>query len=471
MSLGYDQIQIHPYEQMDLEELTLTKKVNEHTRLYFTGVIPEDLQDSYVETTEKNTIIEVSQQDESGASKPLFSGIALSVEVKVVRGVYYLEVEAISHTYRMDIKQRTRSFQYTKMTIPQMLKHIGKDYEGLDVIDGATGGEAIGRLAIQYQETDWAFLRRIASRYHTSLMPVARFDSPKFYFGIEDSPAQAILDHTRYTVRKQLLPFRYFQENEQTKLSEHDFIFYEVETDEVLDLGAQLNFQGHNLYVMEAYTAMSQGLLRHQYVLGSYQGFRQKSYYQDKLAGASLSGIVLDVRQDQVRIHLDCDEQQDASKAHWFNYSTVYSGGGHTGWYVMPEKGDSVSLYFPGSREEDGVAGSAVRRADRKSTHNHFSNPQMKIWRTPHGKEIRLGPDELVVTGKDGAIYIKLDDKEGIHIASSKQVNITAGGNLSLSAGKTMSLSAGSQLRMDCNGSHIELSGSADMKGSEVKSN
>lgn len=53
MSLGYDQIQIHPYEQIDLEELTLTKRVNEHTRLYFTGVIPEDLQDSYVETTEK----------------------------------------------------------------------------------------------------------------------------------------------------------------------------------------------------------------------------------------------------------------------------------------------------------------------------------------------------------------------------------------------------------------------------------
>ncbi len=95
----------------------------------------------------------------------------------------------------------------------------------------------------------------------------------------------------------------------------------------------------------------------------------------------------------------------------------------------------------------------------------------MKIWRTPHGKEIRLGPDELVVTGKDGAIFIKLDDKEGIHIMSNKQVSISAGGNLSLSAGKTMNLSAGSELRMDCNGSHIQLSGSADMKGSEVKSN
>ncbi len=302
-------------------------------------------------------------------------------------------------------------------------------------------------------------------------MPVARFDSPKFYFGIEDSPAQKVLDHTRYTVRKQMLPFRYFQENEQAKLSENDFIFYEVETDEVLDLGAQMTFQGHSLYVVEAYTDMSQGQLRHQYVLASHKGLRQKSYYQEKLAGASLSGIVLDVRQDQVRIHLDCDEKQDVDKAHWFNYSTVYSGGGHTGWYVMPEKGDPVSLYFPGSREEDGIAASAVRRADRNNTHNKFNNPQMKIWRTPHGKEIRLGPDELVVTGKEGSIFIKLDDREGIQIVSSKQVSISAGGNLSLSAGKTMSLSAGSELRMDCNGSHIQLSGSADMKGSEVKSN
>uniref|UniRef100_UPI00046F69BE phage baseplate assembly protein V n=1 Tax=Paenibacillus forsythiae TaxID=365616 RepID=UPI00046F69BE len=452
MSLGYDNIQIHPYELVVLEQLTLTKKINEHARLYFTGMIPEELQDSYVDSTEKNTVIELSQRDESGGSRPLFSGIPLSVEIKVVRGVSYLEVEAISHTYRMDIKRRTRSFQNTKMTIPQMLEQIGQDYEGLDVIDGATGGEAIGKIAVQYQETDWAFLRRIASRYHTSLMPVARFDSPKFYFGIEHSPAQAVLDQTRYTVRKQMLPFRYFQENEHANLSENDFIVYEVETDEVLDLGAQLAFQGHSLYVTEAYTDMSQGQLRHQYALASYQGLRQQSYYQEKLAGASLNGIVLDVHQDQVRIHLDCDNKQDADKAHWFNYLTAYSGGGHTGWYVMPEKGDPVSLYFPGSREEDGMATSAVRRADRNSTHNKFNNPQMKIWRTPHGKEIRLGPDELVVTGKDGSIYIKLDDREGIHMVSSKQVSISAGGNLSLSAGKTMSLSAGSELRMDCNG-------------------
>ncbi|WP_342440497.1 hypothetical protein NSS79_18100 [Paenibacillus sp. FSL L8-0436] len=57
MSLGYEHIQISPYTLVNLELLTLTKKINEHTRLYFTGVIPEDMQDSYVESTGKNTVI------------------------------------------------------------------------------------------------------------------------------------------------------------------------------------------------------------------------------------------------------------------------------------------------------------------------------------------------------------------------------------------------------------------------------
>ncbi|WP_458122136.1 phage baseplate assembly protein V [Paenibacillus sp. Z6-24] len=471
MSLDYHNLQIQPFPLVNLEQFTLSKKINEHTRLYFTGIIPEEMQDSYIDSTEANTVIQVRQLQDNGEIKPLFSGIALSVEVKVVRGVYYLEVEAVSHTYRMDVQRRIRSFQDTEMTLPQLLEQIGRHYEGLDVIDGATGGGAMKRIAIQYRETDWEFLRRLASRYHTSLMPVAQFDAPKFYFGIQDTYQPVVLDHTRYTVRKQLVPFRYFQENDGTSLEERDFIVYEVETDEVLDLGGHVHFQGKSLYVTEVYTDMHSGLLRHLYVLCTYKGLRQRSYYQENLAGASLSGTVLDVQQDQVRIHLDCDPQQDVSKAHWFSYSTLYSAGNHTGWYVMPEKGDPVSLYFPGSREEDAYARGAIRRAKRDAGDNKLSDPSVKIWRTPHGREIQLAPDGITVSAQDGAVFIKLDNQNGIQIVSNQQVSISAGGDLSLSAGKTMNLSAGGSLTLDCNGSHIELSGTADMKGAEVKSN
>jgi len=471
MSLDYHNLQIQPFPLVNLEEFTLTKKINEHTQLYFTGIIPEEMKDSYINSTEADTVIQVGQLDDTGQIKPLFSGIALSVEVKVIRGVYYLEVEAASHTYRMDVQRRIRSFQDIQMTLPELLQQIGKNYDGLDVIDGATGGAAIKRIAVQYKETDWEFLRRLASRYHTSLMPVAQFDDPKFYFGIQDTYQPIALDHTRYTVRKRMVPFRYFKENDSAAMEENDFIVYEVETEEVLDLGSHIHFQGKSLYVTEAYMDMYNGLIRHLYVLCSYKGLRQKSYYQENLAGASLNGTVIDVQNDQVKIQLDCDEKQDISKAYWFSYSTLYSAGDHTGWYVMPEKGDPVSLYFPGSREEDGFARGAIRRAARNAPNNKLSNPNVKIWRTPYGREIQLAPDGITVSAQDGAVYIHLDNKNGIQIVSNQQVSISAGGNLSLSAGKTMSLSAGGSLTLDCNGSYINLSGTTDVKGAEVKSN
>lgn len=106
----------------------------------------EEWKDRYVDVTDKDTPIEVWQKDEDGNKKPLFKGIPLSVEVQVVRGVYTLHVEAISHTYRMDITKRTRTFQNVKMKLPDLLKELDQDYPGLDVIDEGTGGPRSGRL-------------------------------------------------------------------------------------------------------------------------------------------------------------------------------------------------------------------------------------------------------------------------------------------------------------------------------------
>ncbi|AJS58660.1 phage baseplate assembly protein V [Paenibacillus sp. IHBB 10380] len=472
MSLTYNNLEIRPYQLLNIQELNISKHINEHTRMRFTGIIPEELRDSYIQTTDEDMLISVHHINDEGVSKPLFSGLPVSVEVKVIQGVYTLEVEAISHTYRMDQKRRYRSFQDIKLTIPEMLKQIGQDYEGLDVIDEASANAKIGRIAIQYNETDWEFLRRMASRYRTSLMPASQFDTPKFYFGIYESSAPVELDHTRYTVRKRMTPFRYFTENEASSpVNEQDFIVFEVETDEVMELGGHIQFQGRSLYVSEAYTDMSGGLVRNWYVLSSHKGLRQKAYFNAEVTGASLSGKVIDVTGDQVKVHFQIDAVQDREKAHWFPYSTMYSAEGHSGWYVMPEIGDPVSIYFPSSREEEGIGGSAVRQDRKVSNSNKLSNPNVKIFRTPSGKEIRLAPDEIVITSKEEAVFIKLNDHDGIHIQGSKGVTLSAGGNISLSAKKSITMSADGELNLDCKGSHVHLGSHASITGAEVKSN
>ncbi|TQR42769.1 phage baseplate assembly protein V [Paenibacillus popilliae] len=471
MSLTYENLNIHPYQLVHLKELTLTKQLNEHARLRFTGIVSEEKSKLYVDMTDTDTSIELNQMDTDGGSKPLFRGIALSIEIQVVQGVHYLEVEAISHTYVMDVKTKTRSFQNVKMTIPQLLEQIGKEYPGLDVMDEATAGAKLQRMALQYEETDWAFLRRMASRYHTSLVPAAQFHEPKFYFGIPDGSRVIRLEQMNYTVSKRMAPFRYFVENEAASVGENDFITYDIETDEVFDLGSHIQFQGKSLFVREAQTTMQGGMLKHRYVLCSHKGLRQQEYSHERLIGASIHGKVIDVAGDKVKVHFECDHEQKKEEARWFRYSTAYSAEGSTGWYVMPEIGDPVAVYFPGKKEEEGIAGGAVRQNAEPSGRNKLSNPDVKIFRTPSGKEIKLAPDEIVITGKDGAIYIQLNDDEGIHIASSKGVSITADGDISMNAGRKMVLSAGSEMNMSCKGSQLHLGRQARLTGSKVKSN
>ena len=71
----YQDIEIKPYQLNELFELKIIKRLNEHSRLSFTGVIPADLKDKYINETESDTKVEVNQRDVSGKSRPLFKGV------------------------------------------------------------------------------------------------------------------------------------------------------------------------------------------------------------------------------------------------------------------------------------------------------------------------------------------------------------------------------------------------------------
>ncbi|MFL1676351.1 hypothetical protein ABEV00_00515 [Paenibacillus thiaminolyticus] len=470
-ALAYHNLQISPYELVSLQELTMTKKINEHTRLSFTAIVPEELKDSYVEMTDADTIVEISQIDDEGASKPLFSGIVLYIGIKVVRDIYYLEVEAVSHTYKLDVKKKSRSFQNKAMTIPMLLDVIALDYPGLDVVDEATNHARLGRLTVQYEETDWQFLKRIASRYRTSLMPAAVFDKPKFYFGIFQSSSQTRLDDYHYTVRKRMTSYRHFAENDTQQVTENDFIFYEIETNRVLELGNWIGFKGKSLYVCEARTEVKNGLLMHNYVLCSHRGLRQKMIPNSQIAGVSIQGKVIEVVRDTVKVHLNIDKKQSKEEAHRFPYTSMYTAEGHTGWYVMPEIGDPVQIYFPSDREEEGVATGAARENSSVGGTNKLGNPDVKYFRTAAGKEVMLSPEEIVITAKDGEVFIKLNEKDGIEIFSKKGIKLISQDSILMDSGKKVIVSAKNEISMSCKESSIKLDGNATIVGRELKTN
>ena len=100
----------------------------------------------------------------------------------------------------------------------------------------------------------------------------------------------------------------------------------------------------------------------HEYTATPENRLRQDILYNEKVVGASVEGEVIDIEEDNVRIHLEIDKDQKKDEAFWFPYSTFYTAEGETGWYCMPELEDQVKLYFPTNKEEEGIVLNSIRR-------------------------------------------------------------------------------------------------------------
>lgn len=154
------------------------------------------------------------------------------------------------------------------------------------------------------------------------------------------------------------------------------------------------------------------------------------------ISGLTLSGKVLKAEGDKVKVHLAIDAGQEESKAYPFPYATGYSADGHTGWYVMPEEGDTVEIVFPTEDENDAYAVQSARQEDTEKT----ADPKVKYLRTPDGKEIKLDKEEILITANDNITYIKINEKNGVEIITDKEVQVTSGGSVTVASGDQISM-------------------------------
>ena len=140
----------------------------------------------------------------------------------------------------------------------------------------------------------------------------------------------------------------------------------------------------------------------------------------ERMIGASLEATISGVSNDTVRVNIASDGIQSNRK--WFLYSTVYSSPDGTGWYCMPEEGDSVRLYLPNEKEKDGYIISAVHvPIDGEAR----SIPDNKSLKSKYGKEVLFTPSLLRLTNNNG-MSVEISDEDGITISSDKAVTIEA---------------------------------------------
>ncbi len=456
---------VSPYEVKSLIGLKITKEINNHSKIYFKGIIEEDKKDEYISKASTKDKIELNYIENGATVKCLFKGVISKIKIKAVNSIYYVEAEGISNTYELDVKLKKRSFQNKNMSYTEFVQKVISNCSGADFINVAAQGKTIGRFLLQYNETDWQFLKRTASKNGDVLVADDSGDKPRFWFGVPQREINDIEDF-HYTIKRNLSSFMITEENYCESLDESDFTTYEIESIKALNIGDKVSVKGKALVVSRVEAEITDGTLKYEYVVTTEKGIRQNLIQNENIIGAAIEGKVIGISKDTVRIHLEIDESQE-SEAYWFPYSSFYASEGGNGWYCMPQTGDSVKLYFPNGREEEATAISSVRKGGGSCAKT--ADPSIKYIGTNNGKELKMGGNDLSLTAKEGSVFIKLHEAEGIEIHSDKAIVFNSGGDIEIKPEKKMSISAKDAVYLMCGESSIVMDGKTDLKGSKVK--
>lgn len=459
-------ILIAPYKFQKITKLKVIRELNEHAKLYISGIIDEENADKYVETADAESSILMSVKDEKNSVTNVFQGVVTNIQVNANKDVRTLEIEALSRTFLMDIKKKSRTFQNENSSYGEVFNIVNSGYNNLQMLDSITNGTKIDKLLVQYKETDWEFIKRLASHFNVPVVSECQLDDMKYSIGNSGCSKTYKLDKFNYSIKKSLQEYKLKSENDITNLDDINLISYEIITNKIMHLYNSVNFKGRSLYIYKSEMELVNGVISNKYILRDGKGIKVRKIYNNKIVGISLEGNILDTKNDVVKINLQIDGKQNKGGARWLPYSTVYSSPDGTGWYCMPEVGDSIRLYFPDNEEKNAYAISSTNL--KSSNSQKRSDPSVKSIGTKYGKEVVMKPGAVEIIG-NGNLLMRLTDDGGIEVKSNKKIVLDAKQDIEITGGGKVSIQGNSGVALTQAGANMNIQDNVTMSGGKVK--
>ncbi len=416
-------IYIQSIPSLKIKECKIVKEINKHFTARIKGYLTEKSQDNFDDYMHKEDInIVISNDDDEQHS--IFKGIITQICISPNDDFYEVALSAESYTLLLDIENRFRVFQDDSWTYKRIAKYIvGCNDNAISIYNQKTDIHT-NSLLVQYKETDWEFLKRIAAELNTVLISDCKNDKASFYFGIPE--------------RTHTFDFSYLSLSKKFTISDTRKIMeYVVESRDILNLLDKVSIEGNNVQVFAIDIQLTNGEILSRYVMRQLKDFYANKYHNSNLIGVSITGRVTNVKDTQVQVDIDGELVKNDNKK-WFDFATVYSSYEGTGWYCMPENGDKIRLYFPDDDEESSYVISSVHYEE---TEDLRTKPEEKFIRTIHKKEIRLTPTKIILTNHKG-MEIVLDDDSGIIVKSKKDIEIRSNGSISIESGDGIQVEA-----------------------------
>ena len=167
---------------LNLIHLEIKQKENEHVTLKMQVTVKEEDQEEVLYKNWSDTKILVIKKEEE--NQPVFRGLIQSLVCKKENRILVVEISGIGETIKLDRKKRKRSFQNRNMTYKQIIKEVLQKYNNARFVWQFGEDKIIDKPIIQYNETDWEFLKRLCSHFHGVLFADSKSDNINIFLGI-----------------------------------------------------------------------------------------------------------------------------------------------------------------------------------------------------------------------------------------------------------------------------------------------
>lgn len=428
--ITYQNLIISGVEYDRICSLKITQNVNQHATAEFSCQMKLAKGEDFVNRADGNKVITIKTTAQ-GQPKILFVGTIASVGIDKTGGYGLVSVTLISTSNRLDLKQERKTFQNTSLTYGDIMNRV---LNGTGTVNVTVTDKPIGSFIMQYQETDWEFIKRMASQLEASVFPNINTEKPCISVGPPQGGKVITLTQVERT---------------GVAGANGSLGAMSVNALEYCYLGDKIKVNGQVYTVGSSISTFSDARLVTSYGLYRKESFRVTPFYNQKSSGRMFLGTVQAVQGDKVQVYFnEIDSGYDSGGTQWFPYSTAYASSDGSGFYCMPEVGDMVRVFMPSGNERDAFASASVNK-------NPPENPRDKSWKAPGGKEILLTDDGIYIICEKEKIFINLTKEDGIEIRSNKKIEVISDEGVAITSNKNIYLTANNKINMSVGNSSV----------------
>ena len=279
-------------------------------------------------------------------TKVLFKGIIESFRFSNDLGVCICHIEAFSKSLLLDKEKNDRLFQNKEDNVQSIIGKITSKIDAKVIYN--TKIKKQGKLFLQYRETDWEFIKRIASNFGEVLVADYKSELAAFSYGMPYSEDVVYFHPNHYESGFEID----ISEKNDFSDSSHSMtakdIYYTVSGYNDYELGSKTDFMGKIFYIKEKKVEAKEGYLVFTYKLCDKQYIKSTQKFNENITGLVISGKVVDVKEEHIYVKSDIDCSESVFPFVWMPITGNVM-------YCMPEVNSRVQLYF-GDREESKAA-------------------------------------------------------------------------------------------------------------------